>query len=389
MSITITGSQLSFKVVDPLRPGERLSTWCHRNDLQVSGSRGDLDFGKVNVPDHLRSFEKDIQLSAMRPSGVLLPPEHRSQFCPKCWLRDLSLGVPAYWRSAWVVSWRTTCLEHGCLRELDSGCAVPSVRKILSASTRTNGSVWILAKQKKRARVLDNLIGFSVYRDRRGVHLESALDDGSNSSGGWQPLDYVKPRLVRLYWRIVTGLCRQFRQEPRARALHPFLTMDTPSRHMINVCTEAIISSWTGSPLPYRLCSGTRTKVISKALGWVPSASEEGSPFYLLGQPMESDLSSCFALLLPKDQNSLMESGWKDWILGRSQQSLSEGDRAIIGYPKSLTYSPVNPLLLSESEMSRMNISSEAMRAVSAVVKRKSHSLTVTSARSRWRLGGD
>ncbi len=341
--------------IKAMLPDERLSSWCRRNSVQLELAAEDSDFGTVIVSNSLTDQLSDLQRAATKPPWDLIPQKHRTMYCPSCWLKDLSEGCPIYWRRSWAWGFRTACALHGPYCDLDLSGRQVSLREVLFSGPSPLGEVGIMHRATRWSSHATSYCGFNVYRDRRAIHLEAALEGEPDCVNSWKPKAYGNLQLHRLYWRIVDTLSQQFWHPRIAGAIRPFLLMHNDYRHLINVCAEAIIAVWTCTPLPTSHCSQLRTLAIARVLGWVPAAPDASCLAYMSGLPNPAGLLLCTSILLDADHENLA----RQWRKGSPQEGaprLSTAEATAIGLGSDRIQSDRHPHKSASMEGSFMSM---------------------------------
>lgn len=326
-----------------LLPDESLSSWKRRNPDAYKALEmtflfhGDSDFGQLQLKQPLITNELFVQLQeAAKPPDPWLLNSDNKQYCPRCWAEDWASGQQVYARRAWRVAWRTCCPKHGLYRPVDSvtreylrvplrGIACPrwndldaihfNPRRVVNLN-HFGGLGWESLKVQEWVNSQAGEELYLVVIGRRGMHLQGALEVSSLDSK-WCPKG-LEPTLLRCaYALIVKELMKQFSlditpltiggkpkfpvYQRRAnrfksdvwRDLGLFYRLGPVTRFSINVLTEAVLSSWTVSPLPGDAGPHRYTQNLVKAIGWesgLPKTAHDLLPLESLVKRVHADL---------------------------------------------------------------------------------------------------
>lgn len=299
-------------------PDERLSTWAQRNAVSIGATNPfgavDRDYGQLEVSGDVgESLEAKLASIALAPAPYVLAPGDRSLYCPQCLLDDFSRGHPRYYRRTWTVAWHTQCSKHGPLEDYcaTSGDREPRSLRELRKHLPLLPCLWVRYStiDSHGKATLPLIRQYLCGQDRRAYHLEALLDEtmgGPRTS--WHPSGLTGQKLFAVYWQIVNALCMQYdwaspnaviAEAPSDRPLQVFLRMPNDTRHAFNALAEAIISLWTGTPLPRRFALQRRTELLAHAVGWWPYTAKSDSGARALiggGKPYRNDIRVCLDL---------------------------------------------------------------------------------------------
>jgi len=264
----VAGQRQEFEGYDALLPDETLSSWADRHQFirLTSDDPKERNFGTLDVdlPGAQRSLLRALRHSAAAPDAWLLPPHQRTLHCVRCLAEDWALGLPSFERRAWSVAWRTCCQRHGVLFDSDRK-PVPGWRSVLGAPNWSGEEISIYLRGG-----LGVVLALDLHRDRRAIHLESALANGKRK-GAWFPNGLDTSSLRDAYRAIVTDLIAQFFMDsdeaPESLPNGDFNRHQNPNRFAVNVLAEAILSEWTNTPLP-GCASAQSTNLLVRAIGW-------------------------------------------------------------------------------------------------------------------------
>lgn len=252
----------------PLLADETVASWADRHPSikLTSDSKHEHTFGQlvIDLPDFPCELRKQLERAAVSPDAWLLQPHERTLQCPRCIAEDWSQGVPSYNRRMWCVAWRTCCPRHGTLFDTDNLRVSPRWVDLLDSPMWNCQDLTIVL-----TRPHGFLLHLSLASDHRAIHLEAAL--AGRQRGVWFPEGMDLSSLRATYREIVSDLLAQFYLERGgSEDQHPnpgFNRAHNGNRFAINVLAEAILSDWTGSPLPETaMCR--RTGLLVRAIGW-------------------------------------------------------------------------------------------------------------------------
>lgn len=288
-----------------LLPDERLSSWIARQSSAVQLIPHDLqrglqahhtserDYGRLIIQDPDITAELAAQLiaAAQWPAPFIRPPDERAIGCWGCLFERWALGQTLYWPRRWTVAWCTCCPLHGPYavirwlpRELEDW------PECLHASPNQRSEFMLLRLPGPRIEIPINLFG-----DCRGEHLEAALNDITRCE--WHPRGLNQEALHRCYaaiiyllrwtydWHRLNGHLMEttYRLPMRVsgkacwpgmirgserRDIHYWFPPKKLSTHQLNVLAEAILATWTKSPLPTRAGADERTRLLTGIIGW-------------------------------------------------------------------------------------------------------------------------
>lgn len=278
---------------------ETLTSWVKRQEgvvrLAPSQARStaalsteEWDYGELEIHDSSIDpiLAAKLKLIVRWPAPFLRRPEERTAICWQCWREQWSKGLSLYRLRQWTFAWRSVCSRHGgplsFCRHTPQRLEDWPIEETSYGADHREHRVFVLHPWGSIAPVAIN-----IFRDRRALHLEAALDDISTSK--WQPFGFNQRALRKAYATISWLLQFEFggkevgyayRQRFRARG-----SADIPgftprkrleieywseprrlSAHHMNVLAEAIISVWSDTPLPG--LSAERTVLLVKSIGW-------------------------------------------------------------------------------------------------------------------------
>ena len=125
----------------------------------------------------------------------------------------------------------------------------------------------------------------SVATDRRATHLEQALCyRGGSPRPAWWPRGFSPDKLFTAYVAILQELVQgEIFTDPRTEAtMDAFQSMRLGERLTANVFAEAILSSWSHTPLPREAGPNMRTELLVRLLGWSTAPPQIRRPDQLL-----------------------------------------------------------------------------------------------------------
>jgi hypothetical protein len=261
-----------------LLPDETVASWADRQPGVALRSDSEYEdtFGQLTIvlPELPHTLRRELLRAAQPPDEWLLRPHQRTLQCPRCLAEDWAQGVPAYNRRAWCVAWRTCCPRHGVLFDTEKRERPPGWVSLLEGRRWDSGHLFIAPAKGYRV-----LLHLSLGADRRAIHLEAAL--AGRRRGTWFPKGMTQDTLRTIYREIVSDLLSQFymdRSGPKEQRPSPgFNCALNFNRFTINVLAEAVLSEWTGTPLPTSALA-LRTPLLMRAIGW-----GEGRPTHVKG----------------------------------------------------------------------------------------------------------
>lgn len=282
MRIRLQPSVPTPYLLPDMLPDESVSSWSRRipqiQNLEGDISEGDRDFSKVKIeiPGLRPILAQQLRKAALPPDQWLVAEPFRLRFCPRCYFVDWATGVPHYVRRGWSVAWRTCCPQHGALVDFWRFDDELEFFFTVNAPTWNNSKVSIYPHRKKKP-----VFQVAIFADQRAQHLENAL--AGTPPHAWFPIGFTGRSLRTAYVHLVEALLAQFGLWERpacvevardpGRVYSAFAQQRSVTRFAINVIVEAIVSSWSGSPLPLPI-SKLRTALIVKALGWAIPAKQ-------------------------------------------------------------------------------------------------------------------
>ncbi|MFC5741584.1 TniQ family protein [Dyella tabacisoli] len=300
-----------------LLPDETVSSWKLRNVYGVGRFVGtarldrDADFGslKLRGDEIFDAPLTQLREAAKMPDTWLLCPAAK-QFCPLCWAEDWVSGSQPYSRRSWRVAWRTCCGKHGLFQPLRIGTSNKYRRFPLRCLEYPQWSTLDTLHLNPEGIGLPSILekygsnALSIT-DRRGIHIQNALEPHT-SKRFWYPHGFDPTFLRSAYAVIVKALQKQFSKDqhrvPReSRSWHEspyrfkqdvwrdlgfFFRLDPSERFSINVLAEAILSTWTNSPLPIGVFAHRRTQTLVDAIGWAPGDFQPAKRLHI--SPLES-----------------------------------------------------------------------------------------------------
>lgn len=183
------------------------------------------------------------------------------------------------------MSWRTCCPQHGLLSSSPSEPSLASALgfprfSFLFPSLPSNSAEWISLSPQRWFHTLY----LSVATDRRATHLEQALCyRGGSPRPAWWPRGFSPNKLFTAYVAILQELVQgEIFADPRMEAMDAFQSMRLGERLTANVFAEAILSSWSHTPLPREAGPNMRTELLVRLLGWSTAPPQIRRPDQLL-----------------------------------------------------------------------------------------------------------
>lgn len=316
---------------------ESISSWRLRHPFIIPTVRmplgvHDKDFGPLqlkrsNIP---ASVIAHLRKAAKAPDSWLLMPGKCRQFCPRCLAEDLVSGQTPYARRAWRIAWHTCCQQHGLydlecnvatLNGLETAIRFP-LMGILHPKWNAPAELHFEARCSTAEGRGQQVTTFRMpLVGRRAVHLENALSRYTFSNNRqWHPRGLNASALREVYAAIAKILVKQFsigllpsiwgviditrQHDPKRfnsvawKHLGMFCRLTPKDRFSINVMVEAILSTWTESPLPDEAGAHTYTEQLVKAVGW-----EFGVPGQIKSGSRRRKAGPLWRALLAKQQN--------------------------------------------------------------------------------------
>lgn len=280
MVITIEQRGLGPAYLSGMLPDETVSSWLDRNKEYVRATaesgidprgHGEYDFGelRLNLPAAPQTLLAQLHAAALAPARRVLSPYKRARFCEQCLIEDWASGQPEYKRRSWCVSWCTCCPQHGALI-LPFG--KPSLKSALGYSSVFAGST-LTSTQGMLSSAVEwfHTFQLSIFKDRRATHLEQALCyRGGSMRPAWWPRGFSPKKLFAAYIAILKALLPWEipKEAGTEAAMETFENLNFGERYTAHVFAEAILSSWSHTPLPRVAGPDMRTELLLRLLGW-------------------------------------------------------------------------------------------------------------------------
>lgn len=298
MVITIEQRGPGPAYLSGMLPDETVSSWLDRNKEYVRATAesgphprgpGEYDFGelRLNLPAAPQALLAQLQAAALAPARRVFSPHKRVRFCEQCRIEDWAAGRPEYKRRSWCVSWCTCCAQHGSLilpgkPSLASALGYSSVftRSVFASSPITSTRGMLLGIEK-----WFHTSHLSIFNDRRATHLEQALCyQGGSARPAWWPRGFSPNKLFAAYIAILKALLPwEIPKEAGTEAtMETFENLNFGERYTAHVFAEAILSSWSHTPLPRAAGPAMRTELLLRLLGWSITPPKAPRPNQLL-----------------------------------------------------------------------------------------------------------